>query len=256
MTASPTDGNGRRSRLLTIGVPVLVVLGVLAAAVWYFFIRDDAPEAFTIEDATADDGDGSDEGAALAAEPLDSPDGTWVVAPDIGPGGASSEAGYRVNEVLADVGDKTVVGRTDGVDGTVTIDGTSVTEVSVTVDMASVQTDSNSRDGQFRRALDVDTFPTATFTLTEPIDLGTVPADGESISVTAVGDLTIHGVSRSVEVTLDAQLDGSRLTVVGQAPVVFSDFDVDKPQAQIVLSLDDDGLIEFQLYLRQDAGSE
>lgn len=246
------DTTKRRSRLVPLGIGALAVLAVIAAAVWYFLLRDDAPDEFTIEDAVADDDGGSADGSGddLAATPLGSVEGDWTVGSDIGPGGAPSEAGYRVDEVLADIGDKTVVGRTPNVTGGLTIEGTQVTAVTVEVDMASVATDSGSRDGRFRSALEVDQFPTATFELTEPIELGSVPADGEAVSFTAIGDLTVHGVTRSVEVDLDAQVDGSRLTVVGQVPVVFTDYDVDKPSAQIVVSLADDGLIEFQLYLR------
>ena len=54
-------------------------------------------------------------------------------------------------------------------------------------------------------------FPTATFVLTEPIELGAVPADGEEVTATATGDLTLHGVTREVTIDLVARLDGSHL---------------------------------------------
>ena len=51
---------------------------------------------------------------------------------------------------------------------------------------------------------------------------------------------------------LEAQLADDIADVVvvtGSAPVVFADYDVETPSAPIVLSLDDHGVIEFQLFL-------
>ena len=66
--------------------------------------------------------------------------------------------------------------------GSVTFDGTTVTAVEMTADLTTLQSDNDRRDGQLRQqALETDTFPTATFTLTEPIQLDAVPADGEVV---------------------------------------------------------------------------
>lgn len=246
-----TETSRRRQSIL---LATAAVLAVLAGLFWFFVIRDTAPEKFSIDDAVSgleqstdedeDEGD-DDEGDA---EP-DSVDGAWSVAADAGPDGAPSEAGYRVNEQLVDVGAKTVVGRTADVVGALHIAGTTVTDAIITVDMESVATDNENRDRRYRAALQVDQFPTATFQLTEPIDLGEIPPPGEHVQVAAVGDLTVHGVTRSVEATLDATLSGSTLVIVGSIPVAFSDYEIEKPSAAIVLSLDDAGVIEFQLYL-------
>ena len=84
----------------------------------------------------------------------------------------SSQVGYRVEEVLFGV-NTTAVGRTNQVDGTLSIDGTQVTGVDFTVDVASITSDESRRDSQFRgRVMSADEFPTATFALTQPIELG------------------------------------------------------------------------------------
>lgn len=241
MTEPPAPKSQSRRRVVTA---VVVAAAVIAAAIWFFFVRDTSPEEFSLDDAVSDA-----ENADANAEPVDSVEGTWSVAADAGPQGAASEAGYRVEEELVNFGNKTVVGRTTDVVGAVTIEGTDVTGVTMTVDMGSIETDSSQRDGRYRSALEVDRFPTSTFTLTQPIDLGTLPEPGVHVTVTAVGELTVHGVTRSVEATLDAALAGSALVVVGSIPVAFSDYDIEKPSAAIVLSLDDEGVIEFQLYL-------
>ncbi|MBA3606488.1 MAG: YceI family protein [Acidimicrobiia bacterium] len=62
--------------------------------------------------------------------------------------------------------------------------------------------DENRRDIQFRgRIMDVEQFPGATFTLTAPIKFGAVPATAQPVTASATGDLTLHGVTRSVTIT-------------------------------------------------------
>jgi len=72
--------------------------------------------------------------------------------------------------------------------------------------------------------------------------------DGVTYNVTASGTLTIHGVARQVEIALEARLVGDVIVVVGSADLTFSDYGVDMPRAPIVLSVADNGQIEFQLF--------
>jgi polyisoprenoid-binding protein YceI len=69
--------------------------------------------------------------------------------------------------------------------------------VSVSIDMASVDTADESRDGHIKGEdfFDVATFPTMTFTSTK------LTQEGEGFEVT--GDLTIKGVTRSVILELE-----------------------------------------------------
>ena len=60
--------------------------------------------------------------------------------------------------------------------------------------------------------------------------------------------MTIKGVTNTVDIALDARLVDGTLVVVGSAPVVFDDYGVEKPTAAIVVSLEDEGTIEFQLF--------
>jgi hypothetical protein len=59
--------------------------------------------------------------------------------------------------------------------------------------------------------------------------------------------MTIHGTTKSVEIPVQAKLENGVVTVVGSLPVLFSDYGMQKPQAMIVLSVDDNGTMEFQL---------
>ena len=98
-----------------------------------------------------------------------------------------------------------------------------------------------------RQGLETGTYPTATFTLTQPIELGSEPAEGATVDATAVGDMTIHGTAKSVEIPVQAKLENGVVTVVGSLPVLFSDYGMEKPQAMIVLSVDDNGTMELKL---------
>lgn len=243
-----------RSKKPFVAVAVIALLA-LGTAGWWFFIRDDAPAAFDIDAAAGGAGEDDDPSATDGADDAGGFDGTvegtWTIDPAAGAESGGTSAGFRVDEELANIGAKTAVGRTEGVDGTLTIDGTTVTEVGVTVDLSSLATDDSRRDDRMHAALATDEFPTATFVLTEPIDLGTLPEAGETISVTATGDMTIKGVTDTVDIALDARLVDGTLVVVGSTPVVFEDYGVEKPTAAIVVSLEDEGTIEFQLFFEK-----
>jgi polyisoprenoid-binding protein YceI len=116
--------------------------------------------------------------------------GNWQVSD-------GSLVGYRVKEVL--FGQSNVaVGRTGDITGSIAVNGTTITAGTLTVDMATVESDQSRRDGQFNgRIMETATYPTATFTITQPIDLGSIPVEGTEQSYRATGDLTLHGVTKS-----------------------------------------------------------
>jgi polyisoprenoid-binding protein YceI len=224
-----------RTRIVVVASATAVV--VLVAAVWWFFFRDTSPEAPTLEGAVS--GVTSTTGATNAG----GIEGTWTLSAD-----GDSYVGYRVQEELASIGAKTAVGRTSQVEATLTIEGDAVTAVTVDADLTALTSDDSGRDGALRRqALETDTFPTTEFTLTAPIALPAGAADGEAIDVTGTGDLTLHGVTRSVEVPLQAQLSGGHIVVVGSLEIPFADYDIEKPSSFAVLSVEDVGTMELQL---------
>lgn len=213
---------------------------------------DETTETTEAAPDTTSSGDTVDAGDEPAAT-IDDVSGDWTVDTSIGEfsfeNSTGTYVGFRIGEELATVGQTEAVGRTPNVTGTVSIDGQTVTATSIEADMTAITTDISRRDSAARRALETENFPTATFVLTEPIDLGADPASGQPVSATAVGDLTIHGVTNPVEVAIEAQLVGDTIAVVGSTDVVFADYGVTAPSAPIVVSLDDFGIIEFQLFL-------
>ena len=115
--------------------------------------------------------------------------------------------------------------------------------------MAAITTDDSRRDNRVQGALETDQFPTATFELTGPIELGPGAAAGDPVSTSATGDLTVHGITQSVTFDLDAQLVDDTVVVVGSTEINFADYGVTVPSAPIVLSANDFGTVELQLFL-------
>jgi polyisoprenoid-binding protein YceI len=99
--------------------------------------------------------------------------------------------------------------------------------------------------------MDVSQYPTATFTLTSPIDLAPLPAGGVIKDYTAHGRLTLHGTTRTVAFTLTAERKGSQIEVSGDIPVLFSDYDIANPSFAGFVTTQDHGLLEFLLVFGQ-----
>lgn len=157
-----------------------------------------------------------------------------------------SQVGYRVKEILFGV-DAEAVGRTNQLTGTFVIAGDQVVDGEFVVDVASIESDDGRRDRQFRgRIMSTDEFPDATFTLTEPIDLGTQPADGVAVTTTATGDLTLRGVTNPVTFDVTAEQQDGRIGVLGAIPVAFADYAIANPSISGITT-EDNGLLEFIL---------
>jgi polyisoprenoid-binding protein YceI len=252
-TSAPTppasEGRPHGRRKLWIALTAIAAVVVLVGVgIWYFVFRDTAPERVNIESASESVDDKQSSGSSTGF------DGTWTVDTSIGSFDPDTEdytsawVGYRVQEELAGIGAKTAFGRTPNVTGTLTIEGTDATEVEIEADLTTLQSDDGRRDGQLaNQAIQTSQFPTATFTLTEPIDFGDV-ADGETVKVDAVGELTLHGVKREVTVPLDAKLEGETIVVTGSIDILFADYDIEKPTSVAVLSVEDQGVMELQLF--------
>ncbi len=242
--ATPTSPPRKSRKWWYVGTAALLVLVLLGVGIWYFVFRDDAPEAVDIAKA----GETAQESGSRSSSSLD---GTWTIDPSVGSFSdfSGTFVGYRVQEELASIGAKTAVGRTPDVEGSLTIEGTSVPEAQFTADLTTLQSDEGRRDGALHsQALESDRFPTATFELSEPIDLGKIPQDGANIDVDAVGTLTLHGVTKDVTIPLQAQRNGDVIAVTGRLDIPFADYDIDQPQSLAVLSTDDRGILEVQLF--------
>ena len=165
--------------------------------------------------------------------------GEWLIATD-------SVVGYRVKEIL--FGQSTEgVGRTSEIKGSLTVENDSVVNAEFEVAMASLVSDSDRRDRQVNgRILDTATFPTAKFALTSPIVLTPEAIAGSEFAVAATGELTLRGVTQSVNVELLARLIDGVIEVNGQVEIVFADWQIPDPSVSGI-TVESSGLLEFLL---------
>jgi polyisoprenoid-binding protein YceI len=220
-------------------VAVVVVVALVAGAFWWLVLRDDSPpppELSELEDGAP--------GQVVDAGALD---GTWTLVPD-----PERYAGYRIGELFGgDTVERDAVARTAEVEGSLTIEGDEVTAVEVTADLTALESDdatAGRRDRYLQEnGLEIADFPEATFTLTEPVDLAPLPAEGDERTLVLTGDLTLHGVTAPVEVTVDARWVGDTIEIAGAAPIVLADFDIEPPDVSGLAKVSAEGELEFLL---------
>ena len=235
--------------LKKLGIAAVVVVVLAGAGLWWFVLRDDAPEELSLE------GRSTDTTAADAPAP-DTYDGTWTVQT-----GGDTTAGLRIDESFASgLANHTAVGRSDDVSGSFTVAGATVPEGSFTVDLTTLTfTDDPGRSVAGRanamktRGLETDDFPEASFEITAPVELGAEPTDGETVTASVTGDLTLHGVTNEVTFDVEAEVTGGTITIVtaDPVPVVLADYDIDKPTGGPIAEISDEGSFEFLVVLTQ-----
>jgi polyisoprenoid-binding protein YceI len=222
---------------LVVAAFILLLLGVVGGPyVYIHFIEGKAPAPLSVNTST------SVTTSASASTPASSSsiDGTWKV-------GTGSVVGYRVNETLFGQSN-TATGRTSSVAGSLTVAAHTATAGSFTADLTTVASDKSQRDRQFQgRIMNTATYPTATFKLTQPIALGSEPADGVTVAKQATGDLTLHGVTKSITFTVSVKKTGSTIAASGSVPIVFADYHIGNPSFAGTVTTDDHGTLEFLL---------
>ena len=230
-------------RWLLVAIAGLAVLAAAGPFIYIHFFNGSTPAALSLSPTSTPSSTpaGTATSTATAGTAATGPvAGTWTV-------GSGSIVGYRVSEVLLGQS-ATAVGRTAAVTGHLTIAGTTVTAAAFSVPMSTVHSDKSQRDAQFDgRIMDVSQYPTGAFTLTSPIDLAPLPAGGAIKDYTAHGNLTLHGTTRAVTFTLTAERKGSQIEVVGDIPVLFSDYNIQNPSFAGFVTTQDHGLLEFLL---------
>jgi polyisoprenoid-binding protein YceI len=232
---------GRTGKLVIVGVVVLV----LALGGGYLLLASrtsDSPPPAVLDPApstTAGQATGTTQADGAAT-----PDGTWQVGDD-----GSSYVGYRVKEQLAFLDSPSeAVGRSTAVTGTMEVAGDTVEKVRIEADLTRLTSDETRRDNAIRqRGLESDRYPTATLELAEPIKLATAPVQGQEVRGQGKGRLTVHGVTREVDLDLRGRWSGSTIQVVGQLPVKMSDYQIQAPRFGPVVSIEDSAAVEFSL---------
>jgi polyisoprenoid-binding protein YceI len=251
-----------RTRVVVAAIVALFVVG----GIGFYVARDqilggDAVPALTLP--TSSPAASASAAAAASADPAatasaaagasggpvtaDSLAGDWTLVTN------ASTAGYRVRERLAQLdADSDAVGRsTTGVTGTATVvasgDSVKVTAGTITVDTTTIASDRSQRDNRLRtEGLQTDSFPTASFKLTSPVDVPTAALTGAVVDVTLHGDLTLHGVTKTVDIPAKAQVSNGQIQIQGSITFPLSDYSITAPNiGGFIVSIADQGTLEF-----------
>ncbi|MDQ1397741.1 MAG: hypothetical protein QOG64_3000 [Acidimicrobiaceae bacterium] len=228
----------KRRPLVWVAAAVAVVVAGAALAIYLFFFHHTTPKRFAV--------------SSTPSKPIDPSQlgGTWTIAP-------GSEVGYRVREKLAILPEKSdAVGRTAAVTGTVAIQQTTgsvvVSDVQFEADLTSLKSDRSQRDDRMHTVgLESNTFPKATFVSRGPVTVPPEAVQGQKVTVPAVGDLTIHGVTKRVTIPVDAHLSGAQIELAGSLNFPLTDYGIDIPSFGGFVTVDGDANLEFHLLLKK-----
>jgi polyisoprenoid-binding protein YceI len=170
--------------------------------------------------------------------------GTWEV-------GQGSTVGYRVKEILFGQS-TTAVGRGSQISGSATISGKTISAAHFSVNVGSIKSNQAQRNAQFDiRIMDVVNYPTATFVLTRPIHLSSLPKTSAPLSATATGNLTLHGVTHQVTFDLKAERVGNSVDILSDLNIVFAHWHITNPSIAGFVTTANHGLLEVLLHLNK-----
>ncbi len=238
---APSTPSWRRKTLMIAAVAAVVAPVAAFAAIYLLFFNNDSPAPLILSTGTP-----PASGTPVSAAGLP---GEWSVA-------EGSIAGYRVREKLARLpAQSDGVGRTSAVTGTVTIDAGAggalvMNAASLEVDVTRLESDEGRRDRRIRTdGLESDQFPTAAFVADAPIELPAEATTGASVTLNATGALTIHGVTKTVTIPIQARLNGAIIELVGSITFPFADFGMTPPSIGDFVQVEDNATMEFQVFL-------
>ncbi len=234
-----------------VGALVVLIALVVGGSWFYAKVINKAPSKLSSADL-----------AAALDQPVPPPDSSASTTPtSSAPRAANDVSGvwrpvstslvrYRVDESINGFA-STAVGGTNKITGNVTIEGNRVRAAGFTVDTGSFTSDESRRDDQFRgRVMDAAHIPTATFNITSPIEFASVPADGKTVQITATGDLSLRGKTKSVTFDLLAMRKNGKIGIIGNIAIVFADYGIPNPSFGTIKTADH-GVLEFIVVLQR-----
>lgn len=238
-----------RSVKISVGaVALIIVLGAAGAYLYFFSGLRSTPKPLAL--ASASPATGTSSKTSLV--------GNWTIA-------SGSTAEYRATEQFAgQTSSHQAVASTTSLSGGLKINGSgsalSASQVKVTVQLTNLKSqdtvpvpglDVANRDSIVQRTLDTATYPTATLT-SDSIQLPANAAGGSRVTIPIQGQLTIHGVTKTVSFPLEAQLGGGKVEVLGTIPVNMSDYGVRAPNLPLV-AVQPQLQLQFQAFFARQA---
>ena len=156
---------------------------------------------------------------------------------------AQTTASYSVYEnlIFQNKPNNDAIGTTHSVKGSFGVQtGASpvVNAMTITVDLSTLQTDSQMRDNYVRRnALQTDTYPTATFVSVSTQGMPTNYTDGQNVHFQLTGNLTMHGKTNKAVFDVQGKLSGTTITGTATSTIYMTDYGITPPNlANIAIS--------------------
>ena len=171
---------------------------------------------------------------------------TFTIVPD------GTEARFSIYELLMGQ-DKTVVGTTAAVEGSITVDPAnpaSATIAPIRIDASTLATDSGRRDGAIQRWIlesNKEQYKYIVFTPTQLDGLPATVAIGEPFTFAVIGDLTIRDVTKqeTFTVTVTATSE-TELVGLGQTTVMRGDYNLTIPSVPSVANVAEEVPLEIE----------
>lgn len=162
-----------------------------------------------------------------------------------------SYTGYRVVTRIAFAGPRTIAGRTTAVTGSAQVRLISgrerLTAARFTADLRKATTGNAIYDQQAARLLEVSRYPNSIFVLVTSLVLPTARSLAAGTSISLVGNLTLHGVTRRVTVPARVVGTSSRFTVTGTIAVRLTDYRIPLVAAGGLARADDRATVDFRV---------
>lgn len=202
-----------------------------------------------VETATPASAPAEDAGpAATATEPAEEPqerlagevEGIVFVV------GEESEATFTVEEQLARLTvPNDAVMRTNALSGEVRLDGGAF---AVEIDLSTLSSDQGFRDRYVRTRM-FGSNPTAVFAVPGAGDIPAGFGDGETVTTSVMGTLTLLGKEFPLSFEIEARDDGHTVFVLGRTQFTWEELEVPVPQVQSVVWIADEVRVEVLLAL-------
>ena len=160
--------------------------------------------------------------------------------------GEESEATFTVEEQLARLTvPKDAVMRTNALSGEVRLDGGGF---AVEIDLSTLSSDQGFRDRYVRTRM-FGSHPTAVFAVPDAGDIPDGFGDGETVTTSVMGTLTLLGEEFPLSFEIEARDDGHTVFVLGRTQFTWEELEVPVPQVQSVVWIADEVRVEVLLAL-------
>jgi len=179
---------------------------------------------------------------------------TFVIVPE------QSDASYTADEEFFSgaverlgkaLGLAEPVGVAQGLEGSIDLSLSGAPQVmggELTIDLRGLTSDDERRDNKIREDwLASDQFPDARFEITGAEGLPATYTNGEEITFTLLGDLTVHDVTQPVSWEVTAVVNGDTLTGTAITTIRFSDFGMQAPNMANMFVVQDELTLEANI---------